>query len=84
MVPEKNVPRKKWSPEKWSPENWSPEKWSPENWFPKKCPSKIVLCQKNARKFEQLFLFLSIDSTTHTERCLTFTSRFYMHQTVEH
>ena len=30
------------------------------------------------------FLFLSTDSTTHTKICLTFTSRSYMHQTVEH
>ena len=47
MVPGKIVPGKL-VPGKWSPENWSPEKW----------PSKIVLRQKNARKFERLLIFI--------------------------
>ena len=64
MIPRKNGPRKNGPREKWSPKNWSPEKW----------PSKIVLRQKNARKFKLLFSFLSIDFTTHTKKCLTFTS----------
>ena len=50
MVPEKNGPQGKWSPEKWSPENWSSEKF----------PSKIVLRQKNPRKFERLFHFYQL------------------------
>ena len=42
-------------PGKLSPEKWFPKKWSPENWSPKKkslekCPSKIVLRQKNPGK----------------------------------
>ena len=57
MVPEKNGPRKKWSPEKWSPENWSSEK----------CPSKIVLHQKNARKFKRLFRFYQL-IPLHTQK----------------
>ena len=31
------------------------EKRSPEKWPPEKCPQEIVLRQKNARKFKQLF-----------------------------
>ena len=62
MVPEKNGPRKKWSPENWSPE---------------KRPSKIIFRQKNARNYKRLS-FSSTDSTTHTKRCLTFTSWSYI------
>ena len=49
MLPEK------WFPENWSPKIWSSENWSSQKWSPEKCPSKIVLHQKNARKFERLF-----------------------------
>ena len=45
----------------------TPEKWSPEKWSLEKYPQKIILCQKESRKFERLFLFLSIDSTTYTK-----------------
>ena len=67
---------KKWSPEKWSPEKWSPRKMVPgkmvpekngprkngpcEKWSPEKFPSKIVLRQKNARKFKRLFHFYQL------------------------
>ena len=57
MVPEKNGPREKWWSEKWSPENWSPEKF----------PSKIILRQKNARKFKQLFRFYQL-MPLHTQK----------------
>ena len=50
MVRGKNGPRKNGSRK-----NGPREKWSPENWSPEKCPSKIVLRQKNDRKFERLF-----------------------------
>ena len=61
-----------WSPENWSPENWSPEKWFPENWspekwFPEKCPSKIVLRQKNVKKFKRLFYFYQL-IPLHTQK----------------
>ena len=56
MVLEKNGPR---------------GKWSPENWFPEKCPSKVVLCQKNTRKFKRLFHFYRLIP-------------LHMHQTVEY
>ena len=46
----KNGPRKNGPQEKWSPEKWSPEKF----------PSKIVLRQKNARKFKRLFHFYQL------------------------
>ena len=52
MVPRKNGPQKNRPREK-----WSPEKWSPKYWCPEKCPSKLVLRQKNARKFKRLFNF---------------------------
>ena len=48
-----------------------PEKWYlikkmvPEKLSLEKCPPKLVLRQKNARKFGRLFLFLSIDSGIH-------------------
>ena len=42
------------------------------------CPSQ------ECYEFWTTFLFLSIDSTTHTKRCVTFTLRPYIHQTVEH
>ena len=43
------------------------EKWSPENWSPEKCPAKIVLRQKNARKFERLFHFYQL-IPLHTQK----------------
>ena len=49
--PDEKSPGKKIPGEKQSPER-SPEKWSPE-----KCLQKIVLRQKNARKFYRLFYF---------------------------
>ena len=79
----KNGPLEKWSLGKRFLKKKSPERRSLEKWSPETCPQKIVLRQNNARKFEWL-LFLLIDSTTHTKRCLKFTSRSYMHQTVEH
>ena len=57
----------KWSPAKWSPEKWFPEKWSRENWCPEKSPSKIVLHQKNARKFKRLFYFYQL-IRLHTQK----------------
>ena len=68
MVPGKNGPWEKWSLRKMVPgkmvhrkngprKNCPQEKWFPENWSPWKCPSKIVPCQNNARKFERLFHF---------------------------
>ena len=39
--------------------------WYAEKWSPKKCPSKILLRQSNAKKFKRFFSFLSIDCTTH-------------------
>ena len=64
MVPGKMVSGKmvseKWFPKKQSSEKWSPEKWSPKNWSPEKLPSKIVLRQKNARKFKRLFHFYQL------------------------
>ena len=94
--PEKWYPGKKspakWSPgktvpgkntlEKWLPEKWSPQKWSLEKWSPEKCPQKIVLRQKNDREFERLLHFYRL-IPIHTERCSTFTSRSYVHQTVK-
>ena len=62
----------------WYAEKQSPEKWSLENWSPKKCISKIVFRQKNARKYERLFCFYRL-IPQHTKRCLRFTSRSYMH-----
>ena len=60
MVPWKRYPEK-WSsgkkirgkmvPWKTSPEKWSSWKKSAEKWSPEKYPKKIVLRQKNARKF---------------------------------
>ena len=58
----KNGPRKNGPQEKWSPEKWSPEEWSTE-----KCPSKIVLHQKNARKFKRLFHFYQL-IPLHTQK----------------
>ena len=52
MVPGKNAPREKWFPEKWSPE---------------KFPSKIVLRQKNARKFKRIFHFYQL-IPLHTQK----------------
>ena len=66
LVPEKLVP-KNWSPENWSPENWSQEKWSSENRSPEKCRLKIVLRQKNARKFARLFHFYQL-IPLHTQK----------------
>ena len=64
------------------PEKWSPENCFAENWSSKKCPSKIVLRQKNTRKSKRLFHFYRLIHThTHTTRtkiCLTFTSRSYI------
>ena len=72
-IPGKMVPWEKRSPEKWSPEKWSLEK----------CPPKIVLRQKNVRKFEQLFYFYRLNpvhtqkvfdvhlTTVHTPNCRT-------------
>ena len=71
MVPGKKVPGEmvpgKWSPENKSPnkkspqngpfEKKSPKKWSLGKWSLEKCPRKIVLRQKNARKFDRLFYF---------------------------
>ena len=57
----------KWSPEKWSSEKWSPEKWSSENLSLEKFPSKIVLRQKNARKFQRLFHFYQL-IPLHTQK----------------
>ena len=37
--------------------NWYAEKWSPENRSQEKCPSKIVLRQKNSKQFKRLFHF---------------------------
>ena len=65
--------RDRWYAEKRSSEKWSPEKKIPgemvtgkndprQEWSPEKCPSKIVLCQKNARKFERLFYFYRLIS----------------------
>ena len=53
----KSGPRKKGPREKKSLKKCSLEKWFPEIWSPEKCHSKIVLRQKNTRKFEQLFDF---------------------------
>ena len=73
----KNGPWEKWSPEKWSPEDWSQENWSPEkwssenwsqeNWSPEKCPSNVVLLQKNARKFKRLLYFYQL-IPLHTQK----------------
>ena len=52
MVPRKNGPRKNVPRGKWSPE---------------KCPSKIVLRQKNARKFKRLFHFYQL-IPLHTQK----------------
>ena len=81
MVPRKNGPWGKWSLgkngrwEKWSPVNWSPGKIVPgkngprEKWSPEKCPSRIVLRQKNARKFERLYFYRLIPLHTHKDYC---------------
>ena len=58
----KNGPRKN-GPQKNGPR----EKWSLENWFPEKCPSKIVLRQKNAREFKRLFHFYQL-IPLHTQK----------------
>ena len=86
MVPGKNGPRKNGPREKWSPEKWSPENWSPEKWSPEKCPSKTVLRQKKARKFQRLFHFyrlIPLHTQKHVWR-LPSDPTYYMHQTVEH
>ena len=79
MVPCKKGLRGKKCQDERSPEKWSPGKKVPGKWSLEKCPPKIVLRQKNARKFERILQFLSIDFTTHTKRCLTFTSRSYIY-----
>ena len=63
--------------EKWSPEKWSPEKLSPENWSTEKYTSKIVLRQRNARKFERLFYFYLL-IPLHTKKM------FDVHLTILH
>ena len=73
MVPEKNDPREKWSLENWSPENWSPEK----------CPSKIVLRQKNARKLKRFFIFINWFYTPK-KMFDVYITILHLHQTVEH
>ena len=72
MVPEKNGHREKWSREigpreKWPLQKWYPGNWSPEKWSPEKFPSKIVLRQKNARKFKRLFHFYQL-IPSHTQK----------------
>ena len=42
-----------------------PEKWSPGKKSSEKCPQKIVLRQKNARKFERIFVFIDWFHYTH-------------------
>ena len=48
-------------------ENWAPENWPPEKWSPEKFASKIVLRQKNARKFKRLFHFYQL-IPLHTQK----------------
>ena len=75
QIPGKMVPWKKGPREKWSPEKWSLVKLF------------IVLKLFSVKKILGIwttFLFSSTDSTTHTKRCLTFTSQSCMHQTVAH
>ena len=67
-----------------APENWSPEKWSPENWSLEKFPSKIVLRQKNARKFKRLFIFINWFHYTHKKMFDAYVTILNMYQTVEH
>ena len=74
MVPRKNGPQKNGPREKWSPEKWSPKTGPQEKWSPEKFASKIVLRQKNARKFKRLFHFYQLISL-HTHK--------NMYQTVE-
>ena len=63
----KNGPRKNGLRKNGPQEKWSREKWSPGNWSPEKCPSKIVLHQKSARKFERLFHFYQL-IPLHTQK----------------
>ena len=72
MVP-KNYTLQKKSPEKLSPEKLSWEKWSLE-----KYPPKIVLRQKNARKFERLLYFYRL-IPLHTHKKM-----FDVHLTILH
>ena len=92
MAPEKLSPRKK-NPRKNDPlekslgkngprEKKSSEKRSPEKWSLTKFPLKIVLRQKNARKFERLFNFHRL-IPLYTQKKFD-VQRSYMHQTVEH
>ena len=71
---------------KWSPKNSPLEKNSRIKNPPKEDPRKNGPWKNGPRKngLRNFLKFLSIDSTTHTNRCLTYTSRSYMHQTVEH
>ena len=93
------VIRVKWYAKKWSLGKMVPGKMVPGKMVPGKLvpgimvPRKLVAgkmsfknCSPSKECYEirTIFLFLSIDSTTHIKRYLTLTSRSYMHQTVEH
>ena len=67
MVPGKDGLRKS-GPRKIHPRKNGPRKIGPwKNWSPEKCPSKIVLRQKNARKFKWLFHFYQL-IPLHTQK----------------
>ena len=78
MVPGKKIPGKL------VPGKSVPGKCVPGKMVPGKMSFKNCSPSKEYQEIGTIFLFSSIDSTTYTKRCLTFTSRSYMHQTVEH
>ena len=82
MVPRRNGPRKngprKISPKKIGPRKIGPRKNSPRKVGPRKNVLQKLFSVKRMLGNLNDFSFLSFDSTTHTKRYSTFTSRSYM------